>query len=113
MKKYDSKKPLISIHIPKCAGNSFVITLRKWFKENLYLHYFDEKNNKAPQRYNLKAGILSRKFKKGICVHGHFNNERNFGVRDYYPEADQFITILRDPLEILQSRYFYSVVSKC
>ena len=43
----------------------------------------------------------------GVCVHGHFNSLRGFGVRQYYPEADQFIAFLRDPFERFLSQWFY------
>lgn len=107
MKQYDGEKPLISIHIPKCGGTSFMAVLRSWFGKNLYIHYFEERRNKMPRRHNLKSGLFERRFKKGICIHGHFNKKRGFGVRDYYPEVDQFITVLRDPFEMALSNYFF------
>src|SRR3954471_2189740 len=99
MKAYDKDKPLISIHVPKCGGTSVLAMLGKWFGTRLYPHYFDEELNRMPQR---------REFKGGICIHGHFNRRRRTGVRDYYPEADQFITMLRDPFEMVVARYFYA-----
>ncbi|MCU0289198.1 MAG: hypothetical protein MUF15_22735, partial [Acidobacteria bacterium] len=51
MRKYNSKKPLIHIHIPKTAGSTFNKVLEYWFGKNLYRHYFDEKNNKMPIKY--------------------------------------------------------------
>ena len=98
MKKYDKENPLISIHIPKCGGSSFIEVLQKWFNGKFYSHYFNEKDNQMSPNYDLKPGI---------CIHGHFNKKRLFGIKDYYPEADQFITILRDPFEIVVSRYFF------
>jgi len=98
MKTYDKNKPLISIHIPKAGGSSFREILEKWFGTGLYFHYFDEKGNKMPQQHQLRPGI---------CIHGHFNKRRDFGIEHYYPEADQFITFLRDPFEIVVSRYFF------
>jgi hypothetical protein len=98
MRKYITEKPLFSIHIPKTAGTSFQKILKCWFGDDLYLHYFDEKNNKMPEKYILKSGL---------CIHGHFNKKRGFGVFDYYPEADQFITIIRDPLELHLSNFFF------
>ena len=38
---------------------------------------------------------------------GHFANHRGIGVLDYYPDAEQFIVVLRDPFETLVSLYFY------
>jgi hypothetical protein len=98
MKTYDKNKPLISIHIPKTGGSGFREILENWFAADLYFHYFDEKNNRMPEKHQLRPGI---------CIHGHFNRGRNFGIKHYYPEADQFITFLRDPFEIVVSRYFF------
>lgn len=98
MKTYDPNQPLISIHIPKTGGTSFREILETWFGSNLLFHYFSERYNRMPEKYS---------FRPGICIHGHYNKKRNFGIRDYYPDAGQFITILRDPFEILLSHYFY------
>jgi hypothetical protein len=98
MRAYDPGKALISIHIPKSAGTSFTKILRNWFGRDLHLHYFDEANNAKPQKVPLKAGM---------CIHGHFNKHRGFGVWDYYPNAEQFVTVLREPLELHLSNYFY------
>jgi len=99
MKVYDKDKPLISLHAPKCGGTSFLSVLKQWFGENLYLHYFDQRRNERPRRYETRGGI---------CIHGHFNKRRKLGVLDYYPEADQLIIILRDPFEMALSRYFFT-----
>ncbi|MDH5681658.1 MAG: sulfotransferase family 2 domain-containing protein [Spirochaetota bacterium] len=98
MLQYDKDQALISIHIPKCGGQSFIETLKTWYGEKLYLHYYNREEQKMPRQYPLKPGI---------CIHGHFNQKRQFGVEDYYPETKQFITFLRDPFEIKVSNYFY------
>ena len=97
MIKYNPAKPLISLHIPKCAGRSLHKILKKWFAENFFTHYF-QRLNALPQKYELKPGI---------CIHGHFNNTKGFGVQDYYPQVDQLITFLRNPLEAAISNYFF------
>jgi len=97
MIKYNPAKPLISLHIPKCGGQSVRRVLKNWFGENLYFHYYKDYSVLPPKH----------KLKPGMCIHGHFNNTRGFGVEDYYPDADQFITFLRDPLEIMISNYFF------
>ena len=56
-----------------------------------------------PKKYDL-FGMHSAN--RAIVLHGHFNKLRNFGVEDYYPEIKQFITILRDPFELIISHYF-------
>lgn len=97
MKKYDSAKPLISIHVPKCAGGSLRSLLKQWFGENFYKHYKKDYMF-LPTKYPLKPGI---------CIHGHFNRTKGFGVLDYYQGVDQMITILRHPLEMAVSNYFF------
>jgi len=94
---YDAAKPLISLHIAKCAGHTFRPVLEKLFKNRSFIHYFLQ-NNSPPLKHPLKPGI---------CIHGHFIKTRKSGVQDYYPEVDQFITVLRDPLEAAISNYFY------
>src|SRR5262245_28702080 len=100
MKQYDADKPLISLHVPKCGGISFRSVLEQWFGANLYLHYFAGLlGEERPQQQELSSGT---------CVHGHFSRTRKTEVLDYYPEVDQFITILRDPFEMMVSYYFYA-----
>jgi hypothetical protein len=103
---YDPQRPLISIHIPKCAGTSFTAVLREWFGNSLLLHYFNERWNLPPRRHVLKR-FFSKQYKVGLCIHGHFNRQRGVGVEDYYPEVRQFITVLRDPFDLHLSNYFY------
>jgi len=106
MREYNRKRPLIFIHIPKCGGTSFRSTMEEWFGRRLYRNYFDNKGGTLPRRRRLKK-YLSGGFREGICIYGHFNRDRGFGISDYYPEVDQFITILRDPFEVAVSAYFY------
>lgn len=79
VKKYDKEKPVISIHIPKCGGSSVRRVLKKWYKRKLYLHYFNEPKRKMPKKYNLKS-LFGRNYKRGICIHGHYNKVTGFGI---------------------------------
>jgi hypothetical protein len=94
---YSAQSPLLSLHIPKCAGQSFRRVLKTFFPERVFFHYF-QKRNAPPDRYPPAAGI---------CIHGHFDWHAEYGVEDYYPDARQFITVLRDPLQAAISNYFY------
>lgn len=107
MKIYDPRQPLISVHIPKCAGTSFSNVLQQWFGRNFLLHYHDEKTNTPPKKYRLQKGSMKELASCGFCIHGHFNNNRGNGVRDYYPEATQLITMIRHPFDLHLSTYFY------
>ncbi len=107
MRPYNPQKPLFSIHVPKCAGSSFLSVLKAWFGKGFKGHYPNERRNKPPVKHKLRKSFFSRDYKPYTCVHGHFNNARGTGVFDYYPEAEQFITILRDPFDLHLSNYFY------
>jgi hypothetical protein len=97
VKTYDPNLPLFSLHVPKCAGVSFSQVLAKWFGNRLRFHYW---RGPIPPKRQVVSG--------GDCVHGHFNSARGIGLREIYPEAAQFITILRDPLEAAISLFHYS-----
>lgn len=94
---YDAGRPLISLHVPKCAGQSLRRVLERWYGDRLFIHYFQQ-HGALPPRHE---------FRPGICIHGHFNRSRGFGVMEYYPDAGQFITVLRDPLQAAISNYFF------
>ncbi len=108
MKIYDYTQPLLSIHVPKCGGTSLINVLKQWYGRRLYLHYFDERRGKMPKKHALKSWFTGD-YKQGVCIHGHFNRERSFGVVDYYPEINQAITFLRDPIEIALSVFHYNL----
>lgn len=98
MKKYNPYKGLIFIHIAKCAGTSVNAVLKTWFGENFYRHSFKQ-NKILPQ--------TSIELKPGVCISGHFNKKKGKGTREHYPEADQFFTFLRDPLDVALSNYYH------
>lgn len=104
MKNYSKHEPLIIIHTPKTAGTSVRAVFESWFRPNFRTHYFDWQQKAMPKRHDIE--VLHSK-DKPLAIYGHFNSDRGFGVQDYYPEAAQFITILRDPFEMMVSRYFY------
>lgn len=98
MRAYDPTLPLVSLHIPKTAGTSLRSTLADWFgNDRLFLHYRGDQGE-APERFDLGPGH---------CVHGHFNRVRGIGALDYYPEARQFVTFLREPFARFVSQWRY------
>ncbi len=102
-RQYDPRRPLLSIHVPKCAGTAFQDVLSIWFGSGLRKHYVDEKRNRPPVIHDLEA--LAG---KPVCIHGHFNYRRGHGAETYYPNIDQFITIVREPFDLHLSNYFYA-----
>ncbi|MFN3313577.1 MAG: hypothetical protein ACK46Q_08930 [Hyphomonas sp.] len=101
---YDRNKPLIFIHIPKTAGISLRTVFETWYGEGLLRHYANEQSGMFPEVIDLDDAE-----KKGqpVCLYGHFNRLRGFGIPGRYDGVTQFVTILRDPLEQSVSRYFY------
>lgn len=96
MRPYDPAAPLLSLHVPKCGGQSMRALLELWFGSRLLFHY---KSHQAPPVLHVVEGA--------VCIHGHFNNERGFGATKSYPHISQYITVLRSPLEMATSNYFY------
>lgn len=101
---YDANQPLIIIHIPKAAGHTAMVFFKQWFKDGFLQHYYDGQKEEMPPKHDI-FGLHSAA--QPICLHGHFNRIRKFGVEDYYPNAKQFITIVRDPYELVLSNYHY------
>ncbi len=108
MLEYNPKHPLLSIHIPKSGGTSFYNILQNWYGKSFKRHYYQERFKIKPWKYRLKK-LWSDAYRENLCIHGHFNHQRGFGIEDYYPEVSQYITIMRDPLELQLSNYRYVV----
>ena len=98
MKSYDPASPLISLHIPKTGGSSLVRALERWFPAGRLIKHYRGKSGGLPVRHTLQGPV---------CVHGHFNAARGFGVAQYYPQVDQFMTFLREPFDRFQSLWFF------
>ncbi|WP_312780410.1 sulfotransferase family 2 domain-containing protein [Brevundimonas sp.] len=87
-KRYDPAKLLVSLHIPKTAGTSFRAILGDWFGERLHNHY-----------PGWATPLTRTDAQADACVHGHFTRRNDSAIHQYYPDADQVITIMRDPFD--------------
>ncbi len=107
MKQYDPSKPLIYTHIPKCAGSSVVRLLRSWFGNRYHKLNQDEYRDIVLPRVETQD-TKGRWLPDVSCIHGHFNHGRGYGLPYFYPELDQYFTILRDPFDLAVSMYFFA-----
>jgi hypothetical protein len=104
MKAYSSNAILFSQHIPKTAGTSFTEVLKKWFYPGLHAHYVDHQTNTPPRKIHPVKKTLHYLGVYPLCIHGHFEEEH--GIFESYPNASQFITVIRDPLEMQVSLFY-------
>ena len=105
MIRYEPARPLIFIHIPKCAGTSVRPIVRRWFGKGYYEHYQNPQTRAFP-------GIIdfsSRSSGDPQVIYGHFSSAIGLGLGNRYPNVAQFVTILRDPLETVVSEYYFSI----
>ena len=104
----DIDKPIVFIHVPKCAGSSVRSVVNREFGNAVCLHYRNEELRSNPQP--IKQAYANDLLKEhGRCIiYGHFNMKRGFGVLDSLPWAEQFITILREPFEQFVSAFRYN-----
>lgn len=101
---------IVSVHLPKTAGMSFVAALEARYPSSLLRDYADKPINvPVPERHAavVAAGreIAAKDFAGVDCVHGHFMPVK------YLPLAERqslcFITWLRNPVDRLLSHYHF------
>ncbi len=103
---------LISVHLPKTAGSSFLSAIEMHYGDHLVQDYGDrpinrttlQRNWHAIERCVLNMGGQSR-FRHTQCVHGHFMPLKYRFLKTSSPK--QFVVWMRDPVERLASHYLY------
>lgn len=102
-KPYDPARPLISLHVPKCAGTGLMNILSTLPAARFrFLPHYPDINENLPPDWK----------EPGVVIHGHFQRFKGEAIETVCPGADQFMTVLRDPLDILVSSYYYGVREK-
>ena len=99
---------LISVHMPKTAGSSFLASIRQHYGPRLLLDYGDRPINRSGLVRNSHAalagvwhGLGASRFEGFECIHGHFMPLKYSLLR---PRSElRFVTWLRDPVERLAS----------
>ncbi len=89
--------------LTKTAGSSLQVIFRKWFGDLYHEHY--QGHAGVSRDLPTKIALSGRP----IVLYGHFNEALGFGIRDYYPDVDQFLTVMRDSFARVVSDYFYNV----
>lgn len=108
MRKYNPREPVIFVHLPKCAGTSFIRLLRNWFGEG-YRHPHVNEQCEGTTLPKLDVLLEDGSFDPEIkCIHAHFDHGRGYGLPSQFPEVNQYFTIVRDPFDIVVSMYFFA-----
>ncbi len=77
--------------------------------------WFGDSYHKVNQQQNSRFGMkkLPTQNEQGDwlpdvrCIHAHFHHGHGFGLPYFYPEIDQYISIMRDPFDLMVSMYFF------
>lgn len=97
---YDTSQPLVSLHVPKCAGTGLLRNFAALPQDRYrLLVYYPEIGEVLPSDWDSPR----------VIVHGHFQRFKGEEVEKICPTAKQFLTVLRDPLDVLVSAYYYGL----
>jgi len=96
---------LISIHIPKTAGRSFLAILNSVYGENHISHY---ETNFFPDKSTPEILQFKSQLKKDTrVIHGHFHYKE---IQDIHKtSSSKVVTWLRDPVERVISNYSFFI----
>ena len=107
-------KTLVSLHLPKTAGESFAKTLHDFYGKKLTKDYADYPINTSVQDRNRQAiqyAITNNNqntINLSACIHGHFLPIKYLQFQSIGQNNDlTFITWMRNPIDRLISHYYY------
>lgn len=102
---------LVSVHVPKCAGTSFLDALTEAFGRDAIYRDYDDRPVDPAAPVNLDpAGFFERAHAGGYpllagkrVVHGHFHARKYAALG----EGVRRIAFLREPIDRMISHYYY------
>lgn len=100
----------VSVHLPKCAGQSLKSSLQETASKSMFLDYGDRILDhtseaaavRTQNRHIVESALKTGNFNFDI-VHGHFYAAKYVGLLD----RPKWMTVARDPLNLLPSYYKY------
>jgi len=102
---------LISLHLPKTAGQSFFTSLSEYDDYRILRDYADFPMNASSLKRNGNAVIQCvlngfRNYREYDCIYGHFLPLK-YLLYSRKEKNVKFITWMRDPVERLASHYYF------
>jgi len=101
---------ILSIHVPKAAGNSFRLLLKAGFGARMMKDYGDWAGCRVPEAmehcHSRTLAMRARRdelFEKYDVIHGHFAPDKYLGL---FPVED-FVAFFRDPYQQALSHYYF------
>jgi hypothetical protein len=101
---------ILSLHVPKAAGNSFRQLLQTRFGERLMLDYGDWAGFNVPEaidRCKIRTEAMRKRRDELVgkydVIHGHFVADKYLGL---FPKED-FVAFFRDPYQQALSHYWF------
>lgn len=99
-----SSELIVSTHIPKNGGNTFVDFLNKIYGDSMLLDYDDMPLSLHYPLIHFFKSFRKPRLAPGVrCVHGHFLT----GKYDHIPRSKRYVVWLRDPVERVLSHYYF------
>jgi len=101
---------ILSLHVPKAAGNSFRQLLQSTFGERVMLDYGDWAGFNVPEameRCRIRTLAMRQRrdelLERFDIIHGHFVTDKYLGM---FPRED-FVAFFRDPYQQAVSHYYF------